>query len=84
MGRWDELLETVGGLGIFDFTEHRAPQLLGSKRWCNDWFRRLALVVREPPVGTDQSGRICHINGRRPCSSGLLTSPPKIFPLSAN
>ncbi len=28
LGRWDDLVATLGGLGTFDFTEHEASQLL--------------------------------------------------------
>jgi hypothetical protein len=28
LGRWDDLMATVDGIGIFDFTEHEASQLL--------------------------------------------------------
>ena len=62
MGRWDGLVASVGGLGIFDFTEHEAMQLLTvfATQWdhlpqeADDPDFRYHLVVFDVTATTDR------------------------------
>ena len=84
IGRWDDLVASVGGLGIFDFTEHEAMQLLTvfATRWdrlpqqADNPDFRYQLVVFDVTATTDRV--VVRFAARALRSDQVVVTDPRI------
>ena len=84
IGRWDDLVASVGGLGIFDFTEYEAMQLLTmfATQWdrlpqqADDPDSRYQLVVFDVTATTDRV--TVRFTAQAPRPDQIVVTHPKI------